>query len=119
MATRRKSWEPQFSSRGNMEFSVSGIVQNITEGDEEDYVKFLIDNPYAEGNTNSIEVHVPWERFPMLEEGQSVRIDGNIRSWWKKDIKSVVYSFHAEKVIIADEEDDSFVEEKKPKSRRG
>lgn len=109
----KSSWAPEYSSFGQMDFTVQGYVQEIREGDGVDYVNFKIDNPYVQGNINTIDVEVSWDGFPQLEEGDHVNIFGMIRSWWNKDINRVLYSFTAEQVeVIKDEEP-------KPKSRRG
>ena len=103
----KKPWQPKYCSEGNMDFTVTGWVQGITENPDakEDYVKFLIDNPYKEGNVNSIDVTVPWDDgFPQLEEGDHVNIFGFIRSWWNDDIKRITYSFTAEQVAEVEEE---------------
>lgn len=108
-----KSWEPEFSTKGQMDFTVNGFVQEIKEGDGVDYVAFKIDNPYVQNNINTIDVEVNWEGFPQLEKGDHVNIFGMIRSWWNSDIKRVTYSFIAEQVeVIKDEEP-------KAKTRRG
>lgn len=108
-----KSWQPEYSSIGQMDFTVNGYVQEIKEGDGVDYITFKIDNPYVQGNINTIDVEVAWDGFPQLEEGDHVNIFGMIRSWWNGDIKRVTYSFTAEQVeVIKDEEP-------KPKTRRG
>lgn len=108
-----KSWKPEFSTKGQMDFTVNGIVQEIKEGDGVDYVAFKIDNPYVQNNINTIDVEVNWEGFPQLEKGDHVNIFGMIRSWWNSDIKRVTYSFIAEQVeVIKDEEP-------KAKTRRG
>lgn len=109
----KSSWQPEYSSIGQMDFTVNGFVQEIKEGDGVDYITFKIDNPYVQGNINTIDVEVSWEGFPQLEEGDHVNIFGMIRSWWNSDIKRVTYSFVAEQVeVIKDEEP-------KPKTRRG
>lgn len=109
----KSSWAPEYSSVGQMDFTVQGFVQEIREGDGVDYITFKIDNPYVQGNINTIDVEVSWEGFPQLEEGDHVNIFGMIRSWWNKDINRVTYSFTAEQVeVIKDEEP-------KPKTRRG
>jgi hypothetical protein len=108
-----KSWAPEFSTKGQMDFTVNGFVQEIKEGDGVDYVAFKIDNPYVQNNINTIDVEVNWEGFPQLEKGDHVNIFGMIRSWWNSDIKRVTYSFIAEQVeVIKDEEP-------KAKTRRG
>ena len=110
----KSSWAPEYSSVGQMDFTVQGYVQEIKEGDGVDYITFKIDNPYVQGNINTIDVEVSWDGFPQLEEGDHVNIFGMIRSWWNKDINRVTYSFTAEQVeVIKDEEPE------KPKSRRG
>lgn len=110
-----KSWKPDYSTEGVMDFSVNGYVQSINEGDNVDYVHFYIDNPYVKNNTNSIDVEVPWEGFVQLEVGDHVNIMGNIRSWWNADIGRVTYSFVAEQLqVIKDDQP-----EPKKKSRRG
>ena len=110
-----KSWQPDYSTEGVMDFSVNGYVQSISEGDNVDYVHFYIDNPYVKNNTNSIDVEVPWDGFPQLEVGDHVNIMGNIRSWWNAEIKRVTYSFVCEQLeVIKDDQP-----EPKKKSRRG
>lgn len=111
----KKNWEPDYSSKGNMDFTVNGFVQEIREGDGVDYVTFKIDNPYVPGNINTLDVEVSWDDFPQLEEGDHVNIFGNIRSWWNKDINRVTYSFTAEQVEVIKDE----VPEPVKKSRRG
>lgn len=108
------SWQPKYSSKGMMEFTVNGYVQKINEGDNKDYVQFTIDNPYVKGNYNTISVEVPWEDFPQLELGDHVEIFGMVRSWWQEDMGMVTYSFVAEQVKVIDDE-----EVEKPKGRRG
>lgn len=108
------SWQPTYSSKGMMEFTVTGYVQKIAEGEGKDYVQFTIDNPYVKGNYNSISVEVSWEGFPQLELGDQVTIFGMIRSWWNSDSGKVEYSFVAEQVKVIEDE----VPEK-PKGRRG
>lgn len=111
------SWQPKYSSKGQMDFTVTGYVQKINEGDEKDYVQFTIDNPYVKGNYNSISVEVSWEGFPQLELGDQVTIFGMIRSWWNADAEKVEYSFVAEQVKVI--EDEVEPEPEKPKGRRG
>ena len=98
-----------------MEFTVTGYVQKISEGDNKDYVQFTIDNPYVKGNYNSMTVEVSWEGFPQLELGDQVTIFGMIRSWWNSDAEKVEYSFVAEQLKVIEDE----VVEEKPKGRRG
>ena len=126
---QEKKWQPEFKSNGVMTFEVNGIVQDIHEnGDnEEDYIKFVIDNPFKEGNYNIIEVAVPWKDFPQLEKGDHVTLFGQIRSWWKKDLGIVTYSFHAQDIKVHGEGDNDFgqwssepeKEEPVRKTRRG
>mgnify|MGYP003288157240 CR=1 FL=1 len=128
-SSSKSRWEPEFLSKGVMTFEVNGIVQDIKEnGDnEEDYIKFCIDNPFKEGNVNIIEVSVPWEGFPQLEKGEHVTLFGQIRSWWKKDIGMVTYSFQAQDIKVHKEGDNDFgqwsseivKEEPVRKTRRG
>ena len=99
------SWQPKYSSKGMMEFTVNGYVQKINEGDNKDYVQFTIDNPYVKGNYNTISVEVPWEDFPQLELGDHVEIFGMVRSWWQEDMGMVTYSFVAEQVKVIDDEE--------------
>lgn len=113
--SNRGSWQPKYSSKGMMEFTVTGYVQKITEGDNKDYVQFTIDNPYVKGNYNSMTAEVSWEGFPQLELGDQVTIFGMIRSWWNADAEKVEYSFVAEQVKVIEDE----VEPEKPKGRRG
>lgn len=108
-------WQPDYPTVGSMDFSVQGYVQKIAEGDKVDYVTFMIDNPYVEGNINSINIEVPWYACPQLELGDHVSIYGNIRSWWNADIERVTYSYVAEQVGAIEDEP---VPEK-PKGRRG
>lgn len=110
---QKSSWQPDYCSKGQMDFTVNGYVQEVKEGDGVDYIVFKIDNPYVEGNINTIDVEVSWEGFPQLEEGDHVNIFGFIRSWWNKDISRVTYSFTAEQVEVI--KDDEPVK----KSRRG
>lgn len=112
----RKSgaWKPTYSSKGQMDFTVNGYVQKITEGDSKDYVQFTIDNPYVKGNYNSMCVEVAWDGFPQLELGDHVEIFGMIRSWWNSDAEKVEYSFVAEQAKVIEDE----VEQPK-RSRRG
>lgn len=105
---------PDYSTSGVMEFNVRGYVQEIKEGDNVDYVKFLIDNPFVKGNYNSISVEVPWDGCPQLELGDHVIVCGNIRSWWNGDIGKVTYSFVATRAELFK---DDVIE--KPKGRRG
>lgn len=107
--TTKNDW-CDYSTAGMMDFMVEGYVQDIKEGDQVDYISFAIDNPYVEGNVNSINVEVAWDGFPQLEKGDHVVIQGNIRSWWQKDIKRVTYSFVARDVHEVKAE---------PKGRRG
>lgn len=107
--TTKNDW-CDYSTAGMMDFMVEGYVQDIKQGDQVDYISFAIDNPYVEGNVNSINVEVAWEGFPQLEKGDHVVIQGNIRSWWQKDIKRVTYSFVARDVHEVKAE---------PKGRRG
>lgn len=107
--TTKNDW-CNYSTAGMMDFMVEGYVQDIKEGDQVDYISFAIDNPYVEGNINSINVEVAWDGFPQLEKGDHVVIQGNIRSWWQKDIKRVTYSFVARDVHEVKAE---------PKGRRG
>lgn len=109
----KSSWQPEYSSIGQMDFTVNGFVQEIKEGDGVDYITFKIDNPYVQGNINTIDVEVAWEGFPQLEEGDHVNIFGMIRSWWNGNIKRVTYSFTAEQVEVIKDEPE------KPKTRRG
>lgn len=109
------SWKPTYSSKGQMDFTVNGFVQKITEGDNKDYVQFTIDNPYVKGNYNSISIEVPWDGFPQLELGDHVEIFGMIRSWWNSDVEKVEYSFVAEQAKVIEDEP----EPEKPKGRRG
>lgn len=113
----RKSgaWKPTYSSKGQMDFTVNGFVQKITEGDNKDYVQFTIDNPYVKGNYNSMCVEVAWDGFPQLELGDHVEIFGMIRSWWNSDAEKVEYSFVAEQAKVIEDEP----EPEKPKGRRG
>ena len=108
--SEEKKWQPEFLSKGVMTFEVNGIVQDITENgnNEEDYVKFLIDNPFKEGNVNIIEVTVPWKDFPQLEKGDHVTLFGQIRSWWKKEVKMITYSFHAQDIKVHEAGDNDF-----------
>ena len=110
---KSKQWSPDYSTEGTMDFSINGYVQSIEENTkiEADYVKFIIDNPFCEGNFNSITVEVPWKGFPQLELGDHVNMFGVIRSWWNKDIGRVIYSFHAQQIQV--------VEDEAPKGRRG
>lgn len=118
MAGRRnnnKSWQPAYSTEGQMDFSVNGYVQKVKEGDEVDYILFNINNQFVKNNINTMSVEVPWDdNFPMLNEGDYVNIFGLIRSWWDPDIKKVTYSFVAQQVTK-----DEPKEEKPKKSRRG
>lgn len=109
----KKEWKPKYSSKGQVDFTLTGYVQKISEGDEVDYVQFTIDNPFAAGNYNSISVEVPWEGFPQLELGDQVQIFGLVRSWWNEDINRVTYSFHAQQLNVIEDEPDL------PKGRRG
>lgn len=113
----RKSgnWKPAYSSKGQMDFTVNGYVQKISEGDNKDYVQFTIDNPYVKGNYNSMTVEVAWDGFPQLELGDHVEIFGMIRSWWNSDAEKVEYSFVAEQAKVIEDEP----EPEKPKGRRG
>ena len=113
----KSKWEPDYPTVGSMDFNVQGYVQKIAEGNNVDYVTFLINNPYVKGNVNSINVEVPWDDCPQLELGDHVAIYGNIRSWWNADIERVTYSFVAEQV--GDIEDEPEPEPEKPKGRRG
>lgn len=122
MATSRRNnnrksgaWKPTYSSKGQMDFTVNGYVQKITEGDNKDYVQFTIDNPYVKGNYNSMCVEVAWDGFPQLELGDHVEIFGMIRSWWNSDAEKVEYSFVAEQAKVIEDEP----EPEKPKGRRG
>lgn len=108
-------WKPTYSSKGQMDFTVNGYVQKITEGDGKDYVQFTIDNPYVRGNYNSMTVEVAWDGFPQLELGDHVEIFGMIRSWWNSYAEKVEYSFVAEQAKVIQDEP----EPEKPKGRRG
>ena len=109
-----KKWEPKYSTSGVMQFNVRGYVQEIKEGENVDYVKFILDNPFAEGNLNTISIDVPWDDCPQLELGDHVVVCGNIRSWWNADIERITYSFVASQAeLLKDDVID------KPKSRRG
>lgn len=116
-SSSRSHWEPEYCSRGEISFNINGYVQKITEdGDNErDFVKFLVDNPYKEGNYNEISIQVPWEGFPQLEEGDNVNVFGMIRSWHND--KQLSYSFIAEQieVITVDKEEEKPIK----KTRRG
>lgn len=107
--TTKNDWA-DYPTVGMMDFMVEGYVQDIKEGDNVDYISFNIDNPYVEGNINSINVEVAWDGFPQLEKGDHVVIQGSIRSWWQRDIKKVTYSFVARDVHEVKSE---------PKGRRG
>lgn len=122
MATSRRNnnrkggaWKPAYSSKGQMDFTVNGYVQKISEGDGKDYIQFTIDNCYVKGNYNSMSVEVPWDGFPQLELGDHVEIFGMIRSWWNSDAEKVEYSFVAEQAKVIQDEP----EPEKPKGRRG
>ena len=102
-----------------MSFNINGYVQKVTEdGDNErDFVRFTIDNPYAEGNYNEITVQVPWDGFPQLEPGDKVNMFGMIRSWFNGKGEQTTYSFIAEQVevINVDKEEEQPIK----KTRRG
>ena len=100
---QKKSWRPEYPTVGQMKFSVLGYVQQVNAREEVDYIDFKIDNPYVQGNINSINVAVGWD-LPQLEAGDYVCIRGNIRSWWDKDIEQVVYTFVATEVTSAKDE---------------
>ena len=93
----RKSWQPKFPTKGHMTFEIEGYVQSVNQSESCDYVDFKLDNPYVEDNINSISVEVSWN-LPELQEGDHVRISGNIRSWWKKELEIVTYAFVAEEI---------------------
>lgn len=108
------AWRPTYSSKGQMDFTVNGYVQKISEGDNKDYLQFTIDNPYVQGNFNSMTVEVAWDGFPQLELGDHVEIFGMIRSWWNAEQAKVEYSFVAEQAKVIEDE-----VEKPKRSRRG
>lgn len=97
---QKKSWRPDYPTTGQMKFNIIGYVQQVNAREEVDYIDFKIDNPYVQGNINSINVAVGWD-LPQLEAGDYVCINGNIRSWWDKDIETVVYTFVATEVTSA------------------
>lgn len=111
---RRQAWKPEYSSKGQMDFTVEGFVQKISEGDGKDYLSFTIDNPYVSGNYNSISVEVSWDNFPQFEVGDHVQLFGMIRSWWNADNEKVEYSFVAESGKVVEDEP-----EPTKRSRRG
>ena len=111
---RKGSWKPTYSSKGQMDFTVNGYVQKISEGDGKDYIQFTIDNCYVKGNYNSMTVEVAWDGFPQLELGDHVEIFGMIRSWWNADNEKVEYSFVAEQAKVIEDEP-----EQPKRSRRG
>ena len=119
--TKKKStwgnWE--YPTDGEMSFSCLGYVQKVTEGKNEDYVRFYLDNPFKSGNTNSFDVTVPWDDdLPMLEVGDHVNIFGLCRSWWEPDLEIVKYTFVAQQIQVI--EDQKAPEPEMPvKSRRG
>ena len=94
---KKSNWTPKYSTKGTMQFCVKGVVQEVKQLEERDYVTFKLDNPYAEGNVNVISVEVSWN-LPELEEGDKVVIRGNIRRWWNKEFEIITYSFVAEEV---------------------
>lgn len=118
-SSSKSRWEPEYCSRGEMSFNINGYVQKITEdGDNErDFVKFIVDNPYAEGNYNEISIQVPWDGFPQLKEGDKVNVFGMIRSWFNGEGKQLSYSFVAEQieVVTVDKEKEKPIK----KTRRG
>lgn len=111
---RRQAWKPEYSSHGQMDFTVTGYVQKISEGDGKDYLSFTIDNPYVKGNYNSMSVEVPWEGLPQFEVGDHVQLFGMIRSWWNAESGKVEYSFVAESGKVVEDEP-----EPPKRSRRG
>ena len=98
----RSKWKPDYPTAGSMKFEVIGYVQTVNSREEVDYVDFKLDNPYVEGNINSINVAVGWD-LPQLEAGDRVCIKGNIRSWWDKEIETVLYTFVATDVTSVTE----------------
>ena len=93
----------EYSTEGMMTFECSGYVQDVKEGDEVDYVKFNIDNPFVKGNVNTFSIDVPWsDDLPQLELGDNVNVFGLIRSWWNNDLGRVTYSFVAQQVEVVD-----------------
>lgn len=101
-------WHPQYPSDGKMIFQVEGFVQQVKSTENVDYITFNVDNPYVRGNYNAISVEVGHD-LPMLEQGDVVRIVGNIRSWWTPDGNFVKYTFIAERIdeIAASNDDES------------
>ena len=100
---QKKSWRPDYPTAGHMTFEVVGHVQQVNQREEVDYIDFKIDNPYVQGNINSINVAVGWD-LPQLEAGDNVCIKGNIRSWWDKEIETVLYTFVATEVTSVKEQ---------------
>ena len=93
----------EYPTEGMMTFECSGYVQDVKEGDEVDYVKFNIDNPFVKGNVNTFSIDVPWtDDLPQLEAGDNVNVFGLIRSWWNGDLGRVTYSFVAQQVEVVD-----------------
>ena len=87
----------QFNSCGFMEFTVEGFVQGFKENERLrlDYVEFRIDDPCEEDLTHMISVSVPWD-LAELNDGDYVRINGFLRSYWNADCRKVTYSFEAQ-----------------------
>ena len=117
--TEKKSYSWDYPTNGNMEFTCSGYVQSIKEGDNVDYCTFYLDNPFVSNNVNSFDITVPWENLPQLEVGDHVNIFGLCRSWWNKDLSRVLYSFVAQQIEVIEDPKEEEPEMPVKKSRRG
>ena len=105
---RKNKWKPQYDSDGTMTFEVCGVVQKVKQGKtlagDCDFVEFTLENPYVDGNYNTISVEV-YHNLPQLEPGDDVTVKGNIRSWWDEDAEMVTYSFVADEILEVGKDD--------------